>query len=55
MRDAFEIRARSPSLVLVAMLTLFALAASVLLHWFLLSMGKSLPCYLIFAVSYAGG
>jgi len=54
LRKEFEIRARSPSLVIVSMSVVFVYSGSVLLHWLLRSVGKTLPCYIIFVLSYSG-
>lgn len=40
--------------MIVTMLTDFLLGTSVLLHWLLRSMGKTMPCFVVFWVSYAG-
>lgn len=53
LRQEFDIRARSPTLVVVSLLTDCILSSSVLWHWLLRSMGKTLPCYVIFVISYA--
>lgn len=54
LRKTFEVRARSPSLVLVSMVALFTMVVSVLSQWLMVSLGKSFPCYVMFAVSYIG-
>ena len=53
-REEFEIKARSPFLVAIAEGTGYLLCMSVLLHWLLRSVGKALPCYVVFVVSYGG-
>lgn len=53
-REEFEVKARSPFLVAVAEGTCYLLCMSVLLHWLLRSLGKTLPCYVVFVVSYGG-
>ena len=52
LRNKFEIRSRSPTLVLVAGLATFIFSSSVLWHWLLRSVGKTLPCWVVFVVSY---
>lgn len=54
LRHHFEIAARCPSLGLLALITALCLPGSVLLHWLLRSVGRGLPCYVIYAVSNAG-
>lgn len=52
MRRNFEIKARSPKLVVVSSFQCLLVAVSVLLHWLLLSVANGLPCYIAFSVTY---
>jgi len=53
-RDEFEVKARSPALVIITMAMCYILCLSVIGEWLLRSIGKSLPCAVIFVVSYCG-
>lgn len=53
LRHEFEIAARSPSLAIVAMFALLVSTVVILLQWLLQSMGKSMPCFVIFSVFYS--
>lgn len=53
LRHEFDIRVRSPTLVLVSLFAAFIFSSSVLWHWLLRSVGKSLPCYIIFILTYS--
>lgn len=54
LRREFIIAARSPELFMVSGITALAMALSVLMHWFLLSMGRNMPCAVYFWVSHSG-
>lgn len=55
LRRDFEIAARAPQLVLISGITAYIMSGSVLLQWFLLSIGSAMPCWVVVWVSYAGG
>lgn len=51
-RHEFEIAARSPQLVVLIGFTCYIMCMTVLLQWFLLSVGTSFPCWVVYWNNY---
>lgn len=54
LRHDFEIAARSPQIMLLAGFFAYVMVVAVLLQWFLVNVGSSLPCWVVIWISYAG-
>ncbi|CAM9794056.1 unnamed protein product [Pylaiella littoralis] len=53
LRHDFEIAARSPQLVILTGFSCYVMSTAVLLQWLLLNAGTSLPCWVVFVISYS--